>query len=178
MHENDYAILVNGWFVRDSNLSPTQRLMILDWALRQGSGDDCFPGVGRTAEDIQVNHRTVDRNMPAVKQSKYLSGFKRRGHKGHTNSYKVRLTNRGKMPPLLGAKCPLNVFKPIETDPVFEEPVGLKAGAKRETPAEKLKRKYAIERTSRLEQLKQANQQSEQQKPPNPPDKEVNHGTE
>lgn len=150
-------------------------LQCLIW--RQGSHEKTWPGIRTIARDLDFSPTTVQLCINKLVRIGYLRRRLVRVGRSFNNEYIVHLVHV----PANGTSAyrqTLQNFKQLtRTDPVFEEPVGQKAAASRETLGEKARRKLRQDDISRREQLKPAKEQSKEQETTNPPDKEVNHGT-
>jgi biotin operon repressor len=147
-------------------------------ALCQAGDEICFPGIRRIARKLGIDRTTVQLCINRLRHTDYLSVRRKGCSRGYQNIYKVNLNSVRKIRTLVCGKSGRTHYTVKETDPILEKSDGLKAGANRETPREKVIRKSTQERISRREQLKQAKDQAKQPKTTNQPDKEVNHGTE
>lgn len=163
--------------ILDKNISGNELRYLEYLQLRRGKDDYAFPSTRTSAKDLGLHETTIDRMNTHLKRLGYLSISKEYSYHKQKNTYRMSRTTGRKMRQDPGAKSARGYYSLTETAPVQEKQGGLKAGAKRETPREKIMRKSKQETISRREQLKQAKQQAEQQKTTNPPDKEVNHGT-
>jgi len=150
-------------------------LQYLIW--RQGDHDKTWPGIRTIARELSICPNTVQSCINKLRRSRYLSVGQIRCPKGKKNTYAVRLG----VVPANGTSAyqqMVHNFKQLtRTDPAFEEPVGQKAGAERETIREKIIRKSIEETITRRDQLKHANANAKKHKTTNPPDKEVKHGS-
>ena len=151
-------------------------LQYLIW--RQGSHDKTWPGIRTIARELGKSKTTVQKSINKLVRLRYLSRYLKRVGRSFNNVYIAHLAHVPETGTSAYQKLVQNFKQLTRTDPVFEEPVGQKADAKRETPREKVIRKSTQETISRREQRKQAKGKAKQHKTTNPPDKEVNHGSE
>ncbi len=164
--------------ILDTRLSGNDLRVLLYLAWRQGKHEKTYPGIRTIARELPIVKSTVQLSVNKLVRLGYLSRYTKRVGRSFNNEYIVHLIHVPKIGTSAYRKSVQNYTTVNKTDPVLEEPVGQKAGAKRETPREKVIRKSTQETISRREQRKQAKGKAKQHKTTNPPDKEVNHGTE
>ena len=175
---NEIYVKILKWLIYDKRLTLPDFRVISCQIDHLGKGKVCNPGIRTIAREIGIDKSTVHRSIKHLCSLGLESRYKVRTRKGWKNHYILKLHPVRAKRTTPYAQSVHNYTQLTRTDPNFEDSVGQKAGAKRETPREKVIRKSTQETISRREQRKQAKGKAKQHKTTNPPDKEVNHGTE
>ncbi|MBA7521867.1 hypothetical protein ES705_13978 [subsurface metagenome] len=164
--------------ILDTKLTGNDKLVLIYLAWRQGSHEKTWPGIRTIARQIGIVPSTVQLCINKLVHLGYLSRYLKRVGRSFNNEYIVHLTHVPKIGTSAYRKSVQNYNTVNRTDPVFEEPVGQKAGATRKNHVKKTMRRLRKESNTRVGELRSAKQHSKQPKTKKPPNKETNHDTE
>jgi hypothetical protein len=163
--------------ILDTRLTGNDIRVLVYLAWRQGAHEKTWPGIRTMARELGLDKSTVQLCINKLRRLVYLSVGQIRCPKGKKNTYATHLEVVRKIRTSAYGKSGHNYTTVNKTDPVFEEPVGQKAGTTRKNRVKRTMRHIRKKSNTRVADLHSPGRKTKHRKTKNQSDKEVNHGT-